>query len=318
MPALLDHAPQNARFTEEALLALQSERPFLPCKFFYDRRGSLLFDRICELDEYYPTRTERGILEAHAGDMAARLGPACRLIEYGSGSSLKTRVLLDSTPDLACYVPVDISRDHLCEAAGRLSAAYPTLEILPVCADYTMPFALPGGERRAARSAVFFPGSTVGNFAPAQAQAFLARIAELVGPDGGLLIGVDLKKDASVLERAYNDREGVTAAFNLNVLHHLNREAGADFDLNGWEHWAFYNVPAGRIEMHLVSLRAQAVHLNDVAIDFAADDTIHTEYSYKYALPEFAALAESAGFQVRQVWTDPQEWFSVQYLEVNA
>ncbi len=312
--ATLDHAPATAGFLEEALNGLTQDPKTLPCKFFYDARGSALFDQICELDEYYPTRTEMGIMQAHAREMSALLGSECRLVEYGSGSSLKTRVLLDNAHTLAAYVPVDISREHLHRTASGLERAYPHIPILPVCADYTQPFDLPAS--RAARTVVYFPGSTIGNFPPPQAREFLARIAQVCGPGGGLLIGVDLKKSPAVLEPAYNDSGGVTAAFNLNLLARMNQELGADFDLAQFRHHAFYNSIQGRIEMHLVSLRAQTVTVGRECIVFRAGERIHTESSYKYALGEFARLADLAGLTVRQVWTDAAQLFSVQYLTV--
>lgn len=312
--ALLDFASDTAGFHEEAIHGLTQAPKTLPCKFFYDARGSALFDQICELDEYYPTRTEMGIMQAHAHEMSALLGDNCRLVEYGSGSSLKTRVLLDNARNLAAYVPVDISREHLGRTAAGLERAYPHIPILPACADYTQPFDLPQG--RAARTVVYFPGSTIGNFPPPQAREFLARIAQICGQGGGLLIGVDLKKSPAVLEPAYNDKAGVTAAFNLNLLTRMNRELGTDFALTHWAHHAFYNTLHGRIEMHLVSLQAQTVTVGRECISFRAGERIHTESSYKYALDEFACLAEDAGLTVQRVWTDDNHLFSVQYLTI--
>ncbi|HVF11165.1 MAG TPA: L-histidine N(alpha)-methyltransferase, partial [Abditibacteriaceae bacterium] len=247
-----DFEPQADCFREEVLHGLQQPQKELPCKYFYDERGSHLFDQICRLEEYYPTRTELAIMQEHAGAMAQLLGRGCLLIEYGSGSSLKTRVLLDHLAAPAAYVPIDISRAHLMRSAGRLAAAYPGLKVLPVCADYTTDFTLPTCHRPIARKAVYFPGSTIGNFDPTQAQNFLCHIAEICGVGGGLLIGIDLKKDACILEPAYNDARGVTAAFNLNLLRRINRELGADFQLDRFQHYAFYNEELGRIEMHLV------------------------------------------------------------------
>ena len=315
-PALLDCAPGTATFLAEALAGLQTFEKTLPCKYFYDQRGSELFDRICDLPEYYPTRTEAGIMRRHAGEMAALFGPDCLLIEYGSGSSTKTRILLDDLPHLAGYVPMDISREHLAATAAGLSEAYPHLEVLPLCADYTADFTLPQPRRHARSRAVYFPGSTIGNFHPHQAQAFLRHIADVCGPGGGLLIGVDLKKDAAVLNAAYNDAEGVTAAFNLNLLRRMNEELGADFDLDGFTHHAYYNALAGRIEMHLMSLRPQSVRLGGVNVAFEEEESILTECSYKYSLADFSRLAASAGLAVRKVWTDPDNKFSVQYLTV--
>ncbi len=311
------YAPADAQFLAEALAGLRSAPKTLPCKYFYDRRGSELFDQICALPEYYPTRTEAAIMADQIGEMAAVFGPDTLLIEYGSGSSAKTRILLDHLPGLAGYVPIDISREHLYQTAERLQSAYPALTIQPVCADYTQHFPLPDIRRRVGSRVVYFPGSTVGNFHRPDAAAFLGQIAEVCGPGGGLLIGVDLRKSPSVLEAAYNDAAGVTAAFNLNLLTRMNRELGADFAPGSFTHRAFYSEKWGRIEMHLVSRRAQTVRLGGEAVRFAEDETIWTECSYKYSLPEFAALAESAGFEVRRVWTDPAENFSVQYLTVR-
>lgn len=301
----------------EIIAGLMREPKAIPSKYFYDEQGSRLFDEITELEVYYPTRTERAIMEAHVADMAARIGPGSLLVEYGSGSSRKTRILLDALPDLAGYVPVDISREHLFRTAADLSAAYPDLDVLPVCADYTSAFPLPAPGVPPTRTVVFFPGSTIGNFTPAEAKAFLEHIAEVVGRRGGLLIGVDLQKDPAIIEAAYNDPEGVTAAFNKNVLARINREFDADFDLERFEHLAFYDAEHGRIEMHLVSLSEQCVQIGSTRIPFREHEHIFTEYSYKYGLEGFAALAASAGFEVRDVWMDAGKMFSVQYLEVR-
>jgi L-histidine Nalpha-methyltransferase len=311
------HPPGGAEpeFYHEVLAGLVAQRKRLPCKYFYDETGSALFDRICDLPEYYLTRTEMGIMRDHAGEIARRIGPGCQLVELGSGSSVKTRLLLDALPDVAAYVPVDISGEHLRRSAARLAAAYPNVEVLPVCADYTREFAIPAPSGRAARTRVaYFPGSTVGNFEPAEARTFLQRVAALVGPGGGLLIGFDLKKDPALLHAAYNDAAGVTAAFNLNLLARLNRELGADFDVGQFRHYAFYQPGAGRVEMHLVSERAQLVRVNGDRIPIARGESIHTECSYKYTPAEFDRLARTAGFEPAARWTDPREWFCVDYL----
>ena len=305
------------QFLADALAGLKSTPKTLPCKYFYDRRGSELFDQICVLPEYYPTRTEAGIMADNVEEMAAVFGPDVLLVEYGSGSSTKTRILLDHLPDLAGYVPMDISRDHLYRTAESLASAYPNLDILPLCADYTQSFTLPNACRPVQSRIVYFPGSTIGNFHRPEAAAFLERIAEVCGPGGGLLIGVDLRKSPDILNSAYNDAQGVTAAFNLNLLARMNAEIGADFALDGFAHSAFYNEEIGRIEMHLLSLNAQTVHLGGETIRFAEDETVWTECSYKYSLPEFNALAASAGFDIRRVWTDAGLKFSVQYLTVR-
>ena len=316
LPTLLDCAPDLDTFRAEVLTGLQSFEKMLPCKYFYDQRGSQLFDLICDLPEYYPTRTEAGIMRDHAEEMAGLFGPDCLLIEYGSGSSTKTRILLDQLPHLAGYVPMDISREHLHQTAAGLAAAYPHLDILPLCADYTTEFDLPAAHRAVRSRAVYFPGSTIGNFHQDQAETFLRQIGEVCGSGGGLLIGVDLKKPACILEPAYDDAQGVTAAFNLNLLRRINDELGADFDLDQFAHRAFYNALAGRIEMHLMSLCEQTAHLGDVTVAFAEEETILTECSYKYSLDDFAATASAAGLTVCKVWTDPEQKFSVQYLTV--
>lgn len=305
----------DCTFLADVLAGLSRPRKQLPCKYFYDERGSRLFDAICELPEYYPTRAELRILERHAGRMAEYFGPRCGLIEFGSGSGLKTRLLLGRLVE-GVYYPVDISREHLLASARRLEGEFPGVEIEPVCADFTRPFELPPARREVRRRVVYFSGSTIGNFAPRQALTLLQRIARLVGPGGGLLIGVDLKKDRAVLEPAYDDSAGVTAAFNLNLLARANRELGADFDLGSFRHLAFYNERHGRVEMHLVSEREQAVRVGGSRFRLGEGETIRTEYSYKFGVEEFAGLARSADLEVREVWRDPAGLFSVQYAEV--
>jgi dimethylhistidine N-methyltransferase len=306
------------RFLADALAGLRRRPKTLPCKYFYDAEGSKLFDQICALPEYYPTRTELGILRAHAGEMADALGPDALLIEYGSGSSVKTRLLLDRLARPAAYVPVDISREHLFETALALRVDYPGLEVLPLCADFAAPVTLPRPRRLAARRAVYFPGSTIGNFSEAGAVALMARVARQVGPGGAFLVGVDLAKDPRVLERAYDDAAGVTAAFNLNLLARMNRELDADFDLRRFAHRARWVPGASRIEMHLVSTAEQVVRLGGTEIHFERGESICTEHSHKYTLAGFARLARRAGLAVRRVWTDAGRRFSVQYLEARA
>jgi dimethylhistidine N-methyltransferase len=312
---LCDLSPERERFLADVLAGLAQDPKTLPCKYFYDERGSALFDRICTLPEYYPTRTELAILRRHAGAMAAALGPRCLLVEYGSGSSTKTRLLLDRLAAPAAYVPVDISREHLLHSAQALAAHYPALRVIPVCADFTQPFALPEVSG-AARVVGYFPGSTIGNFAPAEARKFLASVAEQCGAGGALLIGVDLEKPRSVLEPAYDDARGVTAEFNRNLLRRVNRELGGDFDLAAFDHRAFWNAALGRVEMHLVSRRDQVVHLAGRTIPFAKGESIHTENSHKYEIGGFAELSAAAGFGVERVWTDDAGLFSVQLLRV--
>jgi dimethylhistidine N-methyltransferase len=314
---VLDCAPDADDFLQEVLHGLRQPQKTLPCKFFYDERGSQLFDAICELPEYYPTRTELGIMQAHVAEMAKCLGRSCMLVEFGSGSGIKTRVLLDHLQEPVAYIPVDISRECLHNSAAMLQARYPALRVLPVCADYTQLFALPVVEIPYARNAVYFPGSTIGNFTVREAHEFLCRVAKLCGPGGGLLIGVDLKKDRHILEAAYNDAQGVTAAFNLNVLQRINEELGGDFNLDAFEHCAIYNADEGRIEMHLVSRYAQTVRVDNRDFGFRAGETILTEYSHKYSLDGFARLAMRSGWRLQNVWTDEQQMFSVQYLTVT-
>src|SRR5438128_2739165 len=275
--SLHDISPGQAASLTEVLRGLRSPQKELPCKLFYDDRGSQLFEQISALDEYYPTRAEQRIMRAAGAEIAARVGPECLLIEYGSGSSQKTRILLDNLERPAGYVPIDISRDQLRESAASVANAYPGLRVLPVCGDYTASLQLPTQMPACKRRLAYYPGSTIGNFVPEDARRFLRRIAEVCGRDGGLLIGVDLKKDPLMLHRAYNDALGVTSAFNLNILARLNRELGADFALDQSRHYA----------------------------------------SYKYNPPEFAALAAEAGWRVEQLWTDDRGLFSVQYLSVT-
>lgn len=314
---LQDLLPPAEQTRREILTGLQASPKQLSPKFFYDEHGSMLFDQICEQPEYYPTRTELGIMQSHAGDMARLLGSDVMVVELGSGSSLKTGLLLDALDNPCAYVPVDISREHLAHAAARINAAYPSLEVLPVCADFTQPFSLPRAARKPRRVMVYFPGSTIGNFEPVAATRLLNMIRLRLGVGGSLLIGVDLKKDPAVLNAAYNDAAGVTAAFNLNLLAHINRLADAEFDASRFEHQAFYNEKLGRIEMHLLSRSSQLVRVGDETVAFAAGESIHTENSYKYSAQEFAQLASRAGFSVTRLWTDAQCLFSVQLLRAN-
>lgn len=313
-PAVRDFGPRRDRMLSEVLAGLRRRRKRLPCKYFYDATGSRLFDQICELDEYHLTRTELSIMRTHGREMADAIGPEALLIEYGSGSSTKTRILLDHLDAPAGYVPIDISGEHLRQSARALSEKYPALEVLPVCADYTRRFHIPTPSKRDAGRVVYFPGSTIGNFEPDDALEFLRGIAHVCGNGGGLIIGVDLKKDPAVLHAAYNDAAGVTAAFNLNILARLNRELGADFDLDAFAHYAFYNPRLGRIEMHLVSLAAQRVAIDGESIAFADGESIFTESSYKYSPADFTRLATAAGFTGRRIWTDANELFSIHYL----
>ena len=301
-------------FEGEILEGLAGERKSIPSKFFYDQRGSELFEKICELEEYYPTRTELAIMGERLPEMAASLGPGCRIVELGSGSSTKTRLLLDVLEAPAAYVPVDISGDHLRETAQRLARDYPGLLVQPVVADYTLEFELPPTVNDPQRTVIFFPGSTIGNFNSSEAMHLLRRMTHLCGPDGGLLIGVDLVKDRETLERAYNDRSGVTAEFNLNVLRRINRELQGNFDLDRFQHRAIYNFEDGRIEMYLVSGGVQSVEVAGRRFAFADGEAICTEHSYKYSLRQFDELAEEAGFEMERTWVDEEEKFTVKYL----
>src|SRR5580704_3469728 len=303
-------------FLRDAISGLRTCPKSLPCKYFYDQRGSELFDRICQLDEYYLTRSELALMDQFALEMGAQIGSGAMLVEYGSGSSVKTRYLLDGLPDATAYVPVDISGEHLRKTARELARDYPRIEVLPVCADFTQDFALPRSRRTVTHSAVYFPGSTIGNFLPDPATGLLRRIARMCGTGGGLLIGIDLKKDAATIEAAYNDRLGVTAEFNLNLLRRINRELGADFDLDQFFHQARYNDEFGRVEMYLVSRRAQAVTFGGETIEFEPGESICTEHSHKYTVGEFAAVAATAGLTLRREWTDKDRRFAVLHLAV--
>jgi len=306
------NAPQRQMF-EEVVEGLRRPQKMIPSKFFYDERGSELFEEITLLDEYYPTRTETRILEDHIEEIAEAVGEQSVIVELGSGNSTKTRLLLDHMSDISAYVPVEISEEYLMKTVRSLKDEYPDLSIKPVCADYTKPFRIPPIAKTFEYYVIFYPGSTIGNFRPERAQQFLKTISRLLVPGGGMLIGVDLKKGRDTLEAAYNDAKGVTAQFNLNMLLRLNRELNADFQIDNFEHLAFYNEEKGRIEMHLKSKTGQEVHLNGEAIHFEEGETIHTENSYKYSLDEFRALVND-WFKVERVWTDEDDLFSMQYL----
>lgn len=308
---LYDLHPPLADVREEVLRGLSQSQKAISPKFLYDKQGAELFDAICTLDEYYLTRTEMAILTTHASEIANLIGDGV-LIEFGSGSCQKIRILLDAMPSLTTYVGLDISKQHLQESCTALAAAYPGLEAIAICTDYTQPVALPEFLQPRHKVA-FFPGSSIGNLEPEDVIQFLKNTATLVRPKGGLLIGVDLKKDKETLEAAYDDSRGISAAFALNLLKRINRDLKADFDLNQFGYRAFYN-PVGRIEMYIVSLSDQVVHIGDVAIAFQKGETLHTENSYKYSIPEFQSLALQAGYYSKCVWTDPQDLFSVHYL----
>jgi len=304
----------TSQFRKDVLAGLSHSRKTLPCKYFYDEAGSRLFDRICEVDEYYLTRTERQIMSDHAGEMSEEFGPACVLVEYGSGSSYKSRLLLDRLDENAAYVPVDISHEYLRETARELREEYPQLAIRPICADFTRDFEIPSFPDRHGRTIAYFPGSTIGNFAPERAVELLAKMRHLVGASGAALIGVDLPKSRDVLEAAYDDAEGVTAQFNLNLLERINRELDADIPVDQFVHRATFNERESRVEMHLVSTEDQSVVIEGREIAFSEGETIHTESSYKYSRRTFQRLARRAGFQVARIWCDDREYFSVHLL----
>lgn len=307
-----DQHPPQAGLREAVLDGLARAPKWIPPKFFYDERGSQLFDAICEQPEYYPTRTEEGILRACAKELAELAGTGTMLIELGSGASKKVRLLLEALRP-AGYLGVDISRDFLLGSVRRLARDYPWLQVHAACTDFTHGLRLPP-QTRHQRPLAFFPGSSIGNFEPVQAQHFLAELRRALEPDGGLVIGVDLKKAPAILDAAYNDAQGVTARFNHNLLVRIQRELDAELDPAGFAHRAFFNGARGRVEMHLVSLRAQHIRVDGHSFALAAGETIHTENSYKYTVDEFQGLAAAAGYQGRRVWTDPQGLFSVHYL----
>src|SRR5262249_41713203 len=304
--------PHESEFARDVIAGLSARPKWLWAKYFYDDHGSELFEQITALPEYYPTRTELGILEERAPEIARFIPTGAALIEFGSGSTVKARIVLRASAG-AAYVPGDISAGFLSGEAARLQRDLPHLRILPVAADFTKPFELPAAIRSRARVG-FFPGSTIGNFEPSQAAEFLRHAARLLGTGAHLIVGVDLVKDEAVLNAAYNDAAGVTAEFNLNLLRRINRELGARFDLDPFPHPPFFNRGPSRIEMHLVSDAAQKIRIGDQTIRFARDETIHTESSYKYTIESFQALAATAGWSPVAVWTDAKQYFSVHAL----
>lgn len=307
-----DPVAQDATFLNEVLAGLSRSPKAIPCRYLYDEHGSALFDRICLLPEYYPTRTERRILSAHAPEMAAAIGEGVRFIELGAGSGGKAELLLGAMPGARAYVCIDISPVPLANAAAGVGARHPDLAVSQVCGNYLGELELPSGG--SLRDVCFFPGSTIGNFERKDAQAFLAKWHGRLGPDGMMLIGVDLKKDAGVLERAYDDAQGVTAQFSLNLLRRANRELGANFNLDAFRHRARYVSDPGYIEITLVSLTDQTVKVGGRHFHFAPGETIHVENSHKYGVGEFTVLAGEAGFASAGVWTDPAGLFSVHLL----
>lgn len=307
--------PDDQEFLSAILNGLSHPQKSMPAKFFYDEVGSQLFDKICELEEYYPTRTELTILDRYKLEMATLAGPHCHLAEFGSGSSIKIRTLMEALENPLGYVPIDISRDHLAHSAASFAKLFPETAVTAICADYTSDFELP--PINDGQYVGFYPGSTIGNFTPDEAGIFLKRVKKILN-GGGFLIGVDLVKDASVLKAAYDDAKGVTAAFNKNLLVRCNRELGSNFDLEAFDHQAFFNEQESRIEMHLLSTRPQHIELAGRTFEFQENETIHTENSYKYSISSFQALAKSCGFTPVEVWTDDKELFSVHYLTAHS
>lgn len=313
--ALNDFAPQRAHAAAEVLAGLNAPHKSIPTWLLYDARGMKLFEAICQTDEYYLTRTELSILRENIQEMVDLIGPEILLIEYGSGTGQKTQLLLDHLKDPVAYVPIEISREALRKATEELLERYPTLPVLPVCADYTSHYELPELPFEPARRAVFFPGSTIGNFKRDEAKNFMSHIAEAVGKGGGILVGVDLHKDAETLEKAYDDAAGITAEFELNALEHINREFDANFRRDRFEYRSFYNRELQRIEMYLVSRERQDVRVDGTEIELAEGEHILTEYSQKFTIEGFRSFAAEAGFSVGRVWLDDRSLFSVQYLE---
>lgn len=310
-----DMEPVSSTLYDDVIEGLSKKQKSIPPKYFYDETGSQLFDAICETEEYYPTRTEMKILTENLEEITTLLNNDCVLIEPGSGSSQKVRVLLDSF-DPHTYMPLDISGDYLQNTAHRLATEYPELNVTAACVDFTAPIDLPHYPENK-RRVVFFPGSSIGNFEPEKASNFLANMVDLAGQQGGLLIGVDLKKEEQTLNAAYNDGAGITADFNLNLLQHINDRLDANFDLGKFQHHAFYNKQSGRIEMHLISDCEQQVNVSDKKFSFKEGESIHTENSYKYTIDEFQSLAKQVGFLPKKVWTDRQGLFSIHYMEVK-
>ena len=304
---------QPADLLSEVINGLSKSQKSLPSKLFYDEKGSILFDEICTLKEYYLTRTETKIMSDNIEEIASYIGDECVLVELGSGSSIKIRFLIDNLPTLAAYIPVDISSNHLLKSTDDLKSDHPDLVVYPLIADYTKYFSLPNISVSYKSIDAFYPGSTIGNFTPNDANAFLKRIVKTCGTNSGLLIGVDLKKDTDILNAAYNDKNGVTAEFNLNILNHINQTLNADFDFLKFEHCAYYSEENNRIEMHLISKTNHDVRINNHRIKINRDESILTEYSYKYSTDEFSKLVEGI-YNVEKIWVDDQKLFSVQFL----
>ena len=314
-----DLRPSAQSFGDAVTEGLGRATKSIPSQFFYDDRGSELFERICELEAYYPTRTEIALLRERRDELCRLMGRGCAIVEFGCGSSLKIRALLDAARDAAAYIAIDISKSALISVVRDVAAAFPGLAITAICADYTAPLDVPelAGDHFQ-KTIGFFPGSNIGNFTPQQAEAFMVTAAAMVGPGGDFIVGVDRRKNKARLEAAYNDRQGVTALFNLNLLERINRELGGDIDIASFRHRAFYNDGEGRIEMHLESMRHQTITIGGREYPFAPGETIHTENSYKYEIDEFRALARRAGFEPVAAWSDAGNLFSIHYLTVPS
>ena len=313
---LLDLEPDTDTLLKDVMEGLSKAQKTLPCKYFYDERGAKLFEQICDLPEYYPTRTEIGILRDNITEIAQGIGPNCAVIEPGSGSGIKTRLLLEHLENPSAYIPIDVSKEQLLDYSNTLNADYPELEVLPVCADFTQQLQLPTPNGNVENKLIYFPGSTIGNFNPEEAKALLSGWRELLGNQGSLLIGVDLKKDKATLEAAYNDSQGITADFNLNLLKRINQELDADFDIELFSHEADYDETTGAIRMWLISETAQSIAINDDAeYQFQPNETICTEHSHKYSIEDFERLAAETGWQKTQLWTDPKQLFSIWHLQ---
>jgi dimethylhistidine N-methyltransferase len=316
LAAFHDFEPELEDFEQSVLNGLAQTPKTLPCKFFYDEQGSALFDQICELEEYYPTRTEIALLQDYSAEIADLAGADCHIIEFGSGSSIKVRILLDALENPAAYTAIDISREHLLASAGNLTGQYPGIAITAICADYTTALEWPEQEASGSKPVGFFPGSTIGNFTPAEARDFLSQVAGMLrSRSGAFIVGVDLKKDKAVLDAAYDDKKGITALFNLNLLARANRELGTDFDLKNFKHRGFYNDLEGRVEMHLECITAHKVAISGKTFDFNAGERVHTENSYKYTVEEFQDIARKAGFTPQTTWVDSRSYFSLHYLQ---
>jgi dimethylhistidine N-methyltransferase len=306
--------PAAETMRDDVLRGLAKNPKMLPSQYLYDERGARLFERICETEEYYLTRTEISILRENMDAIVERIGPGALVVEPGSGSGVKTQMLLENLEDPAGYVPIDVAKGQLTEFATEMERRFPDLDVMPVCADFTNGYEVPLGENAVQKRVAYFPGSTIGNFTPAAAVDVLRHMAAICEDDGGVLVGVDLKKEREVLEPAYDDAKGISREFALNYLVRLNRELGADFALEKFDYEAPYNEAHGRIEMALVSQCPQLAHVAGVAMPLGEEERVRTEYSYKYSPKDFVALAENAGLEPTDTWTDPGRLFSVQYL----